>query len=305
MERAISSNERIRRAEEIYAQRQNLRERTKRATVNVSEPRNFKLLKRLALQVIICVLIYFIFYLVDTTNYSFSQSALNKTEELISHDVDFMGIYNNVINVINNYMSSIGIQNVESTEENKLEGQMENETINEEQNLVTEQENIENQNVAAVSAEIEETTVQTEVKNVELSETDRIKQQYSFILPVSGTVSSEFGTREATSSVMSTYHKGIDIAAVTGTSIVAATSGTVTIARHSSSYGNYIMIENGEVKTVYAHCSKLLASVRRYDKPRTRNCTSSVRHGNTTGPHLHFEIRINDVCINPRLILNF
>lgn len=304
MERAISSNERIRRAEEIYAQRQNLRERTKRATVNVSEPKNFKLLKRLALQIIICVLIYFIFYLVDTTNYSFSQGALDKTEELISHDVDFMGIYNNVINTINNYISSMGVQNVENTEENNVEAQVENEVINEEQNLVTEQDNVENQNVA-VSAEVEETTGQTEVKDVELSETDRIKQQYSFILPVSGTVSSEFGTREATSSVMSTYHKGIDIAAVTGTSIVAATSGTVTISRNSSSYGNYIMIENGEVKTVYAHCSKLLASVRRRSKPRTRNCTSSVRHGNTTGPHLHFEIRINDVCINPRLILNF
>lgn len=74
---------------------------------------------------------------------------------------------------------------------------------------------------------------------------------------------------------MSTYHKGIDIAEIIGTPIVAATSGTVKIARNSPSYGNYILIEEGEVKTVYAHCSELLVSVRRYSKSGTRNCKSS------------------------------
>lgn len=104
---------------------------------------------------------------------------------------------------------------------------------------------------------------------------------------------------------MSTYHKGIDIAEVTGTSIVSATNGTVKIARNSPSYGNYLLIEEGEVKTVYAHCSELLVNVRRYSKTRAGNSKSTERHGNVTGPHLHFEIRINNVCINPRLILDF
>lgn len=65
------------------------------------------------------------------------------------------------------------------------------------------------------------------------------------------------------------------------------------------------MIENGEVRTVYAHCSKLLASVRRRSKTRTRDCKSSELLGNANGAHLHFEIRINDNCINPRTILEF
>jgi len=104
---------------------------------------------------------------------------------------------------------------------------------------------------------------------------------------------------------MSTYHKGIDIAAVTGTSIVSATNGTVIISKRSSTYGNYIIIEEGEVKTVYAHCQELLVPARRKSFTRSRDCKSSGQLGNTTGPHLHFEIRVNDKCIDPRLILNF
>ena len=109
----------------------------------------------------------------------------------------------------------------------------------------------------------EETTGQEEISTVEMSETDRIKANYSFILPTTGYVTSEYGTREATSSIVSTYHKGIDIGAITGTKIVASTNGKVIISRESPTYGKYIMLENGEVKTVYAHCSELLAKVRR------------------------------------------
>ena len=85
-------------------------------------------------------------------------------------------------------------------------------------------------------------------------------------------MSSEFGEREVTSSIVSRYHKGIDIAANTGTSIRASTKGKVVISKYSTSYGNYIMIEEGEVKTVYAHCSKLLVTARRRSITRTRNC---------------------------------
>lgn len=302
MERVISQDERIRRAQEIYERRQSLRERTKRATVNVSEPKNFKLFKRLALQIIICMLIYFIFYLVNTTNYSFSESALEKTEELISHDVDFINIYNSSITAINEYISSLNIVVTnEITEENEVEEVLENQEVD---NTEEQAEDKANNNEVSVN-DMEEIIEQTDVKDVELSETDRIKQNYSFILPVSGYVTSEFGERESTSSIVSTYHKGIDIGAITGTTIIAATDGKVISSQFGSSYGNYIIIENGEVKTVYAHCSELLVSARRYSNPRTRNCKGSVQLGNATGPHLHFEIRINNVCINPRQILNF
>lgn len=76
-----------------------------------------------------------------------------------------------------------------------------------------------------------------------------------------GRISSEFGEREVTADVITAYHKGIDIAINTGTPIVAATDGEVIISKYSSSYGNYIMLQNDEVKTVYAHCSELLKNV--------------------------------------------
>jgi len=108
----------------------------------------------------------------------------------------------------------------------------------------------------------DESLTQSEVSKTEESETERIKKEYAFNLPVSGTVSSEYGDREVTSNIMTAYHKGIDIGADTGTPIYASTDGEVVIARESPSYGKYIMLQNGEVKTVYAHCNELLVGVR-------------------------------------------
>lgn len=107
MERAYGVDERIRRAQEIYAKRQNLRERTRRARVTVSEePKNFKLLKKVTLQIIICIMIYYIFYLISTTNYVFSNDTLNKTKEIVSKDHDFYSIYNKIVEAVNGFIYS-------------------------------------------------------------------------------------------------------------------------------------------------------------------------------------------------------
>lgn len=208
MERALSQDERIRRAEEIYARRQNARERTSRATVNISssQPKNFKLFKRLALQALVCLLIYFIFHLINTTNYSFSEITLDKTEELISQDVDFMSIYNNIAGALNGYISNLTFgsegNNIEegilTEEENQVDtNNVETQITDNKENIIeqntsegTEENTIEdaqnnektNENIAFINNE--EDVVQDEIKEVELSETDRIKQKYSFIVPV-------------------------------------------------------------------------------------------------------------------------
>lgn len=89
-----------------------------------------------------------------------------------------------------------------------------------------------------------------------------------------------------------------------GTDIVSAMDGTVITATKSITYGNYIIIEKGELKTVYAHCSKLLVTEGKQVKQG--EVIAKVGHtGNATGSHLHFEIRINNNQINPRLILDF
>lgn len=80
--------------------------------------------------------------------------------------------------------------------------------------------------------------------------------------------------------------------------------GKVIIATNSITYGNYIMLENKELRTVYAHCSQLL--VKEGDEVKQgQEIAKSGNTGNTTGAHLHFEIRINNNQINPRLILDF
>lgn len=212
MERILSQDERIRRAQEIYARRQNVRERTTRATVNISskeKPKNFRLLKKLILQAIICVLIYYIFYLINTTNYSFSKDTLNKTDELISQEVDFIAIYNNISKWIGDYISNLNLKNNNAVSENNIEeNQLDNKQMVEEEQTkektkADEEEqsaetNSEGQSNIIESSEVEkddnkeiaitdndEDTNQEEIKEVELSETDRIKQNYSFIVPVS------------------------------------------------------------------------------------------------------------------------
>lgn len=89
-----------------------------------------------------------------------------------------------------------------------------------------------------------------------------------------------------------------------GTSIVAASGGRVITATSSNSYGKYIIIESGNLKTVYAHCSELLVSEGSEVK-QGQEIAKVGETGNATGPHLHFETRIDNNAINPRLILDF
>ena len=120
---------------------------------------------------------------------------------------------------------------------------------------------------------------------------------YLACLPVStGHISSRFGSRE---SIRNHVHKGLDIAASFGTAIKAVADGTVIFAGVSSGYGNFIKIDHGNnVVTCYGHCSKLLVSVGQ--KVTAGDVIAKVGStGNSTGNHLHFEIRINDVQVNP------
>ena len=191
MERLLNPEERIRRAEEIYARRQSLRDRTKKATVNVNGgKKNLKLFKKLVLQIVICILMYFIFYLINTTNYSFSEITLSKTNELISYDFNFMSIYNAIVDNINNYILNNKKDN-EDKDSNQTNEASEN-AINVEQNEAgvgsAEQAKVDGEtdtNILGLEAKVdEETTEEQDTTNVEESTTDKIKKEYSFILPV-------------------------------------------------------------------------------------------------------------------------
>ena len=119
----------------------------------------------------------------------------------------------------------------------------------------------------------------------------------SFIQPVSGIITSRFG---ASSNIRVSSHTGLDIATSTGTPVSAAASGTVTFSGWKGSYGNMIVIthENG-VQTYYGHCSKLYASTgQTISQGQVIAAVGST--GNSTGPHLHLEVRVNGVAYNPQ-----
>lgn len=119
----------------------------------------------------------------------------------------------------------------------------------------------------------------------------------SLAKPVSGIISSRFGVR---SRIRSSAHTGLDIATSTGTPISAAASGTVTFAGRKGSYGNLLVITHSNgVQTYYGHCSKLYVSAgTTVSQGQTVAAVGST--GNSTGPHLHFEIRVNGVAYNPQ-----
>lgn len=122
---------------------------------------------------------------------------------------------------------------------------------------------------------------------------------YTWPVPSSRRITSYFGGRTSPTAGASSDHKGIDIGAPVGANIVAAASGTVSVSTYSWSAGNYIMITHANgVSSVYMHCSKLLANVG--DTVNKGDVIAQVGNtGISTGPHLHFGVRLNGVYVNP------
>lgn len=125
-------------------------------------------------------------------------------------------------------------------------------------------------------------------------------QEWLWPVPYTTKITSPYGPRSGG------FHHGIDIAkyGVFGSNILAAKSGTVEKVCHSSiGYGNHVIINHGNnIKSLYAHCRDISVSVGQHvsqgDKIATVGST-----GDSTGPHLHFEIRINNSPVNPSLYL--
>lgn len=124
-----------------------------------------------------------------------------------------------------------------------------------------------------------------------------------FMLPVSGRFSSGFGVRVHPISHVRKMHTGQDIAAPSGTSIRAAGPGVVISTGWRGGYGNTVIIDHGGgISTLYGHCSKIYA--RSGQKVRAGDSIAAVgTTGYSTGPHLHFEVRVNGSPVNPRKYL--
>lgn len=125
----------------------------------------------------------------------------------------------------------------------------------------------------------------------------------SAVMPVQGKVTSGFGYRIHPITGNRSFHTGIDLAAAEGTPIAAAYSGTVQETGFTSGRGNYILLSHGEnLQTMYCHLSEI--QVREGDAVDAGGTIGLVgTTGMSTGPHLHFELRVSGVRCNPVYVL--
>jgi murein DD-endopeptidase MepM/ murein hydrolase activator NlpD len=121
----------------------------------------------------------------------------------------------------------------------------------------------------------------------------------TFSWPVSGPITSPFGMRGDPFGRGFRMHEGIDIAAPMGATITAAAAGRVIFAGWYGGYGNAIVIDHGgQTSTLYGHCSQVFVA-QGQDVQRGQAIGAVGSTGNSTGPHVHFEVRVNGVPVDP------
>lgn len=318
MERVLSQEERIRRAEEIYYRRKLNNSDVRMPSSQVrdqTEKRQFSLYRKMAIQVLLCILIYLVFSLIKEANYLFSESIINKTKEFLNYDINFEVISSNINELWKNNKDKFNIftndeqLNTENTNNQETNTEITNEEAqnNEsEQNTNAENNTNENNETTGIggssTTEDDQADESTKKSQMEL-DAEYIKNNFSMQLPVKAKVTSGYGKREA-DKIVSADHYGIDLGVVVGTTVLAAMEGTVTLVSDEGEYGTHVKIVNKDVTTIYAHCSKIL--VKKGEKvTKGQKIALSGNTGKTTGPHLHFEIRRGERSVDPALILNF
>lgn len=227
MEKIISPEERIRRAEEIYARRKSANSdfrETSYARVNVGEKRKKSPIKKMLIQIFICIVIYITFFTIQSGEYS---GQLNdKIKSILEYDITFQNVSDNIINYINQ------IKNANATipEENKEQENKETEP----ETLTEATETMQTETLGIT----DEPVYIEEVSSISQEEIDSnyIKENYTLIKPLIGTITSRFGNRNPTNKAVPKYHTGIDIAGEIGTKIVAAMEGEVTLVSSSGDY---------------------------------------------------------------------
>ena len=294
MERIMSVEDKIRRAEAIYERRQQGNNK-QIASINVSDnnkKKDIKLLKKMIIQILVCMVLYLVVYTIQNNSYVFSEDFINKANEILSYDTNFNEIYNNIKNGIFSLLQKENNETVNVDENNNTQNEQNNELQN------------------AIGGAVEENSNEVNTEEVEqkqeLSQTEQdiinIKNTTTFIKPVEGVISSKFGNRETATGDVPKNHTGTDIAANLGTKIKSATNGEVVLASEEGDYGKHLKIQIGEVSIIYAHCNNLY--VKQGDMVVQGQEIAEVGStGNSTGPHLHFEIRYQERKVDPESIL--
>lgn len=287
MERTMSVEEKIRRAEQIYERRKQGSDK-QITTVSVNdEKKDIRLLKKMIVQILICISIYLVIYFINNSEYVFSKDFINKINEILSYDVNFMDLYN----TIKDQYNKIIVNNNEQEQPKQTKEQEENTTQD---------------GIGGAVEDLQNTSDVKEETTKELSQSEQdiinVKNTTTFIKPIEGIISSKYGQRDTATGRVPKNHTGTDIAANLGTKIKSATDGEVVLASEEGDYGKHLKIQIGEVSIIYAHCNNLY--VKQGDKVTQGQEIAEVGStGNSTGPHLHFEIRISERTVDPQSIL--
>jgi len=233
---------------------------------------------------------------IDLAKYS-AKSVIKIVPERVQNK--FKSIYVDVKGALS------GIENnnvVIYQEENR---ELNKEEIHSENNISEENEGI-GVSIVEVEENVEEEKV-VEVVSAISSEDNELKyireNNITFVMPTKGTITSEFGAREVIFSDIDPYHTGLDIANSKGTNIVSSTDGVVTKVANNKYNGNFVEITNGKVITKYAHMDSV--SIKSGATVKAGDVIGKMGEtGYATGPHLHFEVVVDSVKIDPAKVLN-
>ena len=298
MERIISEQDRIRRAEEIAGRRKGT---ISARNINVTNSKKkMPMLTKVFIQTVVSMCIFgMAYFLVQNQN-----PIIDNIIPVLAKDINIEQIYselNNNFKSVSDWYNSF----IDNTDDNM---QVEDENTNNQNSNTSNEES--NENSIEGNEAIEETSNETvgvggSDENITLSQDEQdiayIKQNASIIVPLHGTVTSGYGPRTPTD-IISANHAGVDIGANEGTEIIAAMEGTVELVSSYGDYGNHVKITNGKISTLYAHCSVICVNQGDY-VAQGQKIAEVGNTGRTTGPHLHFEISRQGRTVNPESII--
>ena len=297
MERAMSVEERIRRAENRYNRRNGIYTRNEPKEERTIKKAKKRSIKRLLMQMFVCLLIYVVFYAVTNRNYIFSEEFRNAVGSFVNEKTKLGDWYNSAKEYIQSKFEEESKTENESNKEEEKNNSTENKTNeskessqNREQKKDEAKESKKDENIGGAIENIEKVSKKKNEKLTEQqimeNEAKEIKENISFIAPIKGRITSTFGWRNPTTSSVPKYHTGVDIAAVEGTKIKAATEGKVIMASSSGDYGKKLYLKEGDTVKQGQEIAEVGST------------------GNSTGPHLHFEIRKDGRKVDPQLVLD-
>lgn len=234
MERVMTVEEKIRRAEEIYQRRKQGEVRpVAKVTVN-NNKKDIKLLKKMVIQILICIAIYFVVYALQNNQSVFSEDFINKANEILSYDTNFVELYEMIKSHAMSFMT-------QEEKEEQIEQPKESE-MNEE---------IMNEAIGGAAEPVEEAKMENLTEEEQMIQ--NVKNTTSFVKPIEGVISSRYGQRETATGSVPKNHTGTDIAANLGTKIKSATDGEVVIASEEGDYRE--AFENSNWGSKYCICT--------------------------------------------------